>query len=105
MGRIGCRTCRSCICRIGWKHNGGCTRGCSQNQFICRLPVFSSRGSSELISIKVNQWSGNKIWVVLKVPGEELDQTINHAEKVFDCMGNGSLVGRYSNIYFLSEFR
>ena len=43
--------------------------------------------------------------MVLKVPVEELYCSSNRAEKLFDKMGHGSLVGGRSNLEFLTEFR
>ena len=41
--------------------------------------MSSGSGISMLVWIKVDQWCGNKGRVVLKVPGEELDQKSNRA--------------------------
>ena len=60
--------------------------------------------SSMLVCIKVNQWCGKKIRVVLKVPDEELYWISNRAEKVFYWMGQGILVGGGIKNYFLPEF-
>ena len=60
--------------------------------------------SSMLVCIKVNQWCGKKIRVVLKVPDEELYWISNRAEKVFYWMGHGSLLDGGRNLEFLPEF-
>ena len=41
--------------------------------------------------------------MVMKVPGKEIDQISNCAEKVFDCMGHENLVDGVSNLEFLPE--
>ena len=61
-------------------------------------------GSSALVWIKVVQWCGRKGRVVLMVSSEEFDRKINQAEKLFDWMEDGGLVGRSSNLEFLPDF-
>ena len=43
--------------------------------------------------------------MILKVPHEKLDSISNQAEKLFDWMGHGILVGGGSNNDLLTEFR
>ena len=66
-----------------------------------------SRGSGirVLVWIKVIQWCGKKLWVVLKLPGEERYWTINRPYKLFVHTGNGGLIGESSNLELLPEFR
>ena len=75
------------------------------NLFVCRVPVNSGSVSSVLVWMKVNQWCGNKIWLVLKVLGEDIYRSSNHTDKVFSLIGYKILVGVGINLEFLSEFR
>ena len=75
------------------------------DQFICRVSVRSSSVSITLIWIKMIQRWGRKGRVVLKVPGEVIDQRSNHAEKLFYRMVHGGLVVGRINLEFLPELR
>ena len=66
--------------------------------------MISGRGSSALVWIKVIQWCGKKVRVVLNVTGKDLDWSSNSAEKVFDQMGHRILVGGSIKLEFLLEF-
>ena len=105
MVRIVCRYCWSFICRLGWVNNADCNRSCRQKKFVCIIPVSSNSSSSVLVQIKVNQWSGNKVRVLINDPGEQFDRRSNYADKVFAWMGHGILVGGGRNLEFLLEFR
>ena len=67
--------------------------------------MSSVSSSSALVWIKVIQWCGKKEQVVLTLPGKELDWSSNNSQKVFTCMGQGSLVCKTSNLEFPLEFR
>ena len=67
--------------------------------------MSSGSGSSALVYIKVIQWCGNKVRVVRKVPGEDIDYIINRRDKVFDQIRHVRLVGGNRNLEFLTELR
>ena len=54
--------------------------------------MSSVSDSSVLFWIKVNKCCGNKMRVVIKVHGEEIDNNSNCVEKVFYWMGHGKLL-------------
>ena len=66
--------------------------------------MSSGSGGSALFCFKAIEWCGKKVWLILKVPGEELGQSSNRVEKVFYWTVNGSLVGGSINLRFLAEF-